>query len=192
MKQNLKKKTLIAKKLTTALLLLFFLFIASGCSKTITNITPSNKAFPSVKGDSLDGKLVNIPEDLKGAPAILLVGYTQKTQFDIDRWILGLKQIKSQAKILELPTIPGLLPGLAADFISNGMKRGIPREDWPSVVTVFSDGDKIMNVTGNENPNNARVFLLDNSGNIAWFYDRGYSADQIMNLEESFQKLSKN
>ena len=34
-------------------------------------------------------------------------------------------------------------PGMAADWIDSGMRRGIPSEDWGSVVTVYRDADAI-------------------------------------------------
>ena len=33
--------------------------------------------------------------------------------------------------------------------------------------------------TGNENPNNARVMLLDEEGKIIYFYDRGFAPSAL-------------
>ena len=60
-----------------------------GCSSTIENRDPSGEPFPSVEATSLAGETVEIPEDFAGAPVLLLVGYVQDTQFDIDRWLYG-------------------------------------------------------------------------------------------------------
>ena len=118
----------------TSTILLSSFFVA--CSSSIPRKEPASVRFPEVHAESLAGEKVSLPADLAGAPAILLVGYAQNAQFDIDRWILGLKQLGSKTKILELPTIKGMLPGMASTFINQGMKRGIPSEDWSSVVTV--------------------------------------------------------
>jgi hypothetical protein len=69
------------------------------------------------------------------------------------------------------------------------MRRGIPQEDWPAVVTVYSDADKIISMTGNESPRNARVILLDKDGTIRWFFDRGYSADRVLELSKKAATL---
>ena len=41
---------------------------------------------------------------------ILLIGYTQFSQFDLDRWILGLTQLNVNAEVVEVPTIPESSP----------------------------------------------------------------------------------
>lgn len=179
-------RTAFALKICATSVILFSLL---ACSSSIPRKTPGIQNFPDIKAESLSGDSVSLPDDLKGAPAIILVGYAQNAQFDIDRWILGLKQLGSSIKLLELPTIKGIMPGMVASLITNGMKRGIPNEDWSSVVTVFSDAEKLVDITGNENPNNARIFLLDSNGKIIWFYDRGYSADRVTELFEIAKKL---
>ena len=156
--------------------------MVTGCSSTVARKDPGSRPFPDVRGTSLDGADMRLPAALRGAPAVLLVGYVQESQFDIDRWILGLKQLESSVKILEVPTIAGSLPKMASSFIDSGMRRGIPKEDWAAVVTVYNDAPKIVELTGNEDPRNARVFLIDKEGQIRWFFDRGYSADRVLEL----------
>jgi cytochrome oxidase Cu insertion factor (SCO1/SenC/PrrC family) len=67
-------------------------------------------------------------------------------------------------------------------FIDNGMRKGIPKELWKGVVTVYEDGDMIQRFTGNINPNNARVMLLDAQGKILYFYDRGFSVAALKDV----------
>ena len=52
-----------------------------------------------------------LPQDLAGKPAVFLIGYKQKSQFDIDRWLIGLRQLRTPVRYFELPTIKGMLPG---------------------------------------------------------------------------------
>lgn len=170
------------KRLGTTLgLALLFL----GCASSTPNRDPVGERFPTVAGESLAGEDVRLPDAVAGAPAVLLVGYVQNAQFDIDRWLLGFAQAGAGVKVVEVPTIEGLMPGLFANAIDGGMRRGIPREDWPSVVTVYGDADEIVALTGNENPANARVLLLDADGKIVWFHDRGWSAGKLLDLLET-------
>jgi hypothetical protein len=140
------------------------------------------EAFPSVKGTGLDGAEWQLPEDLTGDPAILFVGYKQNTQFDIDRWLVGLAMTNVSARVLEVPTIKGLVPGLIAGKIDSGMRGGIPRDLWEAVVTVYGDAPEIVEFTGNEFPNNARVLLLDESGKVIYFHDEGFSPNELKEL----------
>lgn len=146
--------------------------------------------FPSVVGEALDKRTVRIPEDFAGTPTVLLIGYTQRAQFDIDRWILGLLQLKSPARIVEIPTIAGMAPTILQDVINNGMRSGIPEEDWGSVVTVFGDAEKIVNAIGNERPQSAHVVLLDSAGKIVTKMASGYSATNVGRLDEQVRGLT--
>jgi hypothetical protein len=165
---------------------------AKGCMspKTIANRNPIGERFPSVTGQSLEKEAVTLPDDLSGAPAVLLVGYVQKTQFDIDRWLMGLLQADVDVRIVELPTIPGLLPTFASKWIDDGMRAGIPREDWASVVTLYGGAAKpVAAVTGTEQAQRTRVLLLDSTGTIVWFDDEGYSARKAMEVAAVLSRL---
>ena len=174
----------------TVHLILFLVFLfGTACSSALPNRSTLGELFPGVQGESLEGTPTRLPDDLSGAPCILLVGYAQRSQFDIDRWILGLMQLESQVRIIEIPTIEGLLPGLFANQIDEGMRGGIPEEDWPSVVTVYSDARTIRQFTGTERESNARVLLLDPGGTVRWMTDRGYSASQVQALHAAALRL---
>lgn len=167
------------------LLLLLLAVALTACSEPIPNRDPTGQAFPAVAGESLAGEPVELPAALEGQPAIVLVGYLQEAQFDIDRWLMGLIQAGVAIPILELPTIPALVPTLASDWIDDGMRSGIPEEDWAVVVTLYgSAASPVAELTGTENGRLARVILLDADGRVAWFHDRGYSATRALELAE--------
>lgn len=141
-------------------------------------------AMLSASGQSLEGQPVNIPKDMSGQVTLLLLGYKQDSQFDIDRWLIGLDMTQTQVAAYEIPAIQGMFPRMFSTVIDNGMRKGIPKELWKGVVTMYEDGDKMQRFTGNKNPNNARVILLDSTGHIVYFYDRGFSV-QALNLVRS-------
>ena len=165
-------------------LLPFMLFLS--CSTAIENRNPLNETFPSVLGTNLEGAEVDLPKDIKGKHAILLIGYIQNAQFDIDRWILGFTDSKVSFDIYEIPTIPGMFPRMLSGYIDNGMRSGIPKELWEDVITVYGKGaKKITSFTGNERPLNARVIVLDPEGKVIFFHDRGYSIPHLKSLINS-------
>ncbi len=170
--------------------LLGALLLASCSAPSLPRRNPVGEQFPAVQAEFLTGDPIELPSELAGQPAILLVGFEMETQFDLDRWILGLVQLKSEARIIEVPTIPGLVPGLISNTIDQGMRDGIPSEDWLAVATVYGEGAKrIAELTGNESALNGRILLLDSSGRIAWFHDRGYSAGKLMQLHQAWSEL---
>ena len=138
---------------------------------------------PDVHGDDLEGNPRSFPDEIENEPAVVLVGYKQNAQFDIDRWMLGLDQMGVKAPVYELPTVVGMLPGMFASRIDNGMRSGIPKELWEAVITLYDDdAERLARFLGNERPNNARVLLVRPDGSIAFFHDRGYSIPHLRQL----------
>jgi hypothetical protein len=163
---------------------------AIGCATRHPNVDPTREPFPRVTGTALDDREVVLPDAFAGKPVVLLVGYEMESQFDIDRWLLGLMMSGTGVTFVELPTIPGLVPGAFANQIDAGMRKGIPREDWGGVITVYGDeAAKIAKFTGDSRDRNARVLLLDAAGRVAWFHDRGYSPRVLLELDAKAKEL---
>ena len=171
-------------------LLGFALLLLAACSSTVpTPQLGKDTRFPTVTGESLTKERVVLPDKYKGKLALVLIGYQQRTQFDIDRWILGVLQAEIPVELVEVPTIAGMMPQMVQGFINNGMRSGIPEADWGSVVTVYEDAPKIVEVLGNERPQSAHVVLLDTEGRIVWSSNIGYSASQVLELKKIVAEL---
>jgi len=166
----------------------FAAFAGAGCATRYPARTPLGESFPRVEAQSLAGESVQLPPP---QACVLLIGYVQKAQFDLDRWLLGLLQADLGLRIYEVPTIPGLLASSASGWIDDGMRSGIPPEDWKSVVTVYgSKAEPIAKLTGNEATRNGRVLLLDAEGRVQWMHDRGYSASKLLELAARARELA--
>ena len=162
-----------------------------GCQASYPRRDPTGEYFPPVEGTSLAGESISIPAVWAGEPVLLLVGFEQNTQFDLDRWALGLWQNGITLRVVEVPTIPGLVPSLISERIDDGMRSGIPEEDWASVVTVYEEAEAIALFTGNENPLPGRILLIDGAGRVVSFHDRGYSVGALVRISEAITKLKK-
>jgi hypothetical protein len=143
----------------------------------------TGQAFPIVTGQSLEENSVTIPSDFQGEMTLLLIGYVQNSQFDIDRWLIALDMTDTQVNVYEIPTIQGLFPEMFSTFIDNGMRAGIPKPLWKGVITVYGDGEKVQAFTGNENAANTRVVLLNKQGQILYFYDQGFSVAALNEMK---------
>lgn len=167
---------------------LIVLLTVTACSSMYVNQDPTGMQFPSIKGTSLDNKKYQIPEDLSDQKTLLLIGYKQKSQFDIDRWMIGIDMTIEDINLIELPTIQGFFPTLFQSRIDKGMRSGIPQELWPVVITVYEDGSRVQSFTGNEKPNNARVLLLNEQGKVIYFHDNGFSVKALNDLQSVLEK----
>ena len=114
-----------------------------------------------------------------GCKALLLFGFIHKSQFDIDRWLIGFDMTQTKVDVYKIPTLKGMFPEMFSTFIDDAMREGIPKEIWKGVVTVYGDCDDVQRFTGNQKPKNARGMLLDENGVILHFYDRGFSVDAL-------------
>ncbi len=164
--------------------------LLSACSTSYPNQSVKGQVFPSITGQTLEKNELNIPADLKQDAVLLLIGYKQNSQFDIDRWLIGLDMTNTLVDVYELPTIQGMFPRMFSTVINNGMRKGIPKELWKGVVTVYEDGEKVQQFTGNENGNNARVVLLNKDGVVMYFYDRGFSVQALNELRGVLDRQS--
>ncbi len=173
-----------------SVLVLVGAFLASsGCSSPIPRRDPTGEPFPPVVGESLEGQRVELPGAFTGEPVVLLVGYRQRTQFDLDRWLLGLAEAQVPVAVREVPTISGMVPWMISGTIDGGMRRGIPKEDWGAVVTVYGDANKIEEFTGTENSLPGRILLLDADGTVVFFHDRGYSVGALQRLRDALKGI---
>ncbi|MAT38956.1 MAG: hypothetical protein CL946_05060 [Ectothiorhodospiraceae bacterium] len=173
------------------LLLLPLLLLLASCGSTIPNRAPIGERFPRVEGKSLADEEYVLPDAFEGQRVILIVAYKQKTQFDVDRWGIGFFTADLDLPpVYEIPTIPGMIPALFKGSIDEGMRSGIPSQSWSDVITVYgSGGSTLAEWTGTENPNNARVILLDENGKVEWFYDEGYGLPPLESLLEKLGSI---
>jgi len=162
-----------------------FSLLLSACSTQYQNQSLLGKTLPDLQGESLAKEAVAIPHDFSDPMSLLLVGYQQKTQFDIDRWLIALDMTNTEIPTYELPAIQGFVPRLFETQINNGMRNGIPKALWKGVITLYEDGETLQAFTGNEKANNARVLLINRKGKILYFYDQGFSVSALNALRDA-------
>lgn len=162
-----------------------------GCASSFPNRNPVGETFPPVTGQSLAGAEQQLPDAFRGRPVVLLLGFVQDAQFDIDRWLIGLDMTATAVDVYEIPTIQGMLPRMFRTRIDDGMRAGIPQGLWKAVITVYDDGAAVQAFTGNANPNNARALLLDDAGDVVFFHDEGFSVAALNALRQRLQGLRR-
>lgn len=174
----------ISSKFAQYLCLITIIITLTGCASVVKNRNVQGETFPTVQGSALDGKAWQVPKDLSGK-TVLLIGFVQDSQFDIDRWLIGLDMKKAKVPFIEIPTIRGMFPRMFRKTIDKGMRRGIPEDMWAGVVTVYNDAHLIVDFLGNENPNNARVLVVDQTGRVYFSYNDGFSVNALNKLLEA-------
>ena len=137
---------------------------------------------PSVVGQSLDGASVRLPEDLAGAPAVLLVAYRRQTQRDVDLWRGLIEREAPEVRWLEVPTIASPVWRPLAGWIDGGMRGGVPRDLWGNVVTLYRDARALREFLGDRGGYTTHVVVLDAAGTVVWLDAEGFTEEGAAGL----------
>jgi hypothetical protein len=147
------------------------------------------RRFPEACGTTLAGKRLCLPDDVAGAPAVLLVAYQRVTQEDIDAWMAFLHREAPHLAVYEVPTIPAPAYRLWSGWIDAGMRKGVPQELWSNVLTLYAEGAPVRDFLGNADKYSADVVLLDAGGVVRWFDDSGFDRDKGGDLLHTLRAL---
>jgi hypothetical protein len=148
------------------------------------------RRFPSVAGRALSGEVVHFPEDLAGAPALLLCAYRRGTQDDVDRWAAFAARRLPDLRVYELPIISSRMWRPLQGWIDGGMRGGVPPRLWASVVTLYEDGGRARAFIGDGGGQRTQVLLLDESGCVAFADAGGFREDAAERLAEAAAALA--
>ncbi len=132
----------------------------------------TGRCFPSLTGTALSGEAVRFPEDVLGAPALLLCAYRRGSQVNVDRWTGLAAQRLPGLPFYELPIIRGRVWRPFQDWIDGGMRGGVPRRQWSRVATIYDDADQAKDFIGDGGGPRAQVLLLD-AAEVFVFHDCG-------------------
>jgi hypothetical protein len=140
------------------------------------------RRFPAVAGRALSGEVVRFPDDLAGAPALLLCAYRRGTQADVDRWAAFAARELSGLAAYELPIISSRVWRPLQGWIDGGMRGGVPPAQWARVVTVYEDGTRARAFVGDGGGWRTQVVLLDAAGVVAFHDAAGFTEEGAARL----------
>jgi hypothetical protein len=147
------------------------------------------RRFPSVAGRALSGAVVRFPEDLAGAPALLLCAYRRGTQDDVDQWAAFAARRLPDLSVYELPIISSRVWRPLQGWIDGGMRGGVPPGLWANVVTLYEDGGRARAFIGDGGGLRTQVVLLDGDGLVAFTDAGGFREDAAERLAEAAAAL---
>ncbi len=147
--------------------------------------------FPSVEGRSLDGRTLQLPEDLEGELNLLAVAFHRWHQKDVDSWGEQFRSLESGNTALaayEIPTISGRWKP-ARRFIDGGMSAAIPDPRTRArTVTVYGDTSRLTDALDLPDREQIAVVLCGRDGRVLWLGRGPHSADSAADLEAALRK----
>ena len=143
------------------------------------------ETLPTLRGEFLTGRSAVLPEVASGRVALLLLGFTYDSRFEVEQWAKKFRaEFGKNPKVtfFEVPMIGGMAV-MGKWFIDSGMRRGTPKADQENVITVYGGTDIWKQRVGFQDPKAAYLVLIDPTGKVLWKYSGAFD-------EATYEKLS--
>jgi len=163
----------------------------TACAATpVAEITVGDQ-LPPLKGESLSGRAAGLPQAASGRVALLLLGFTYDSRFQVEAWAKKFRQdfgTQPGVTFFEIPMIGGMAR-LGKWFIDGGMRRGTPKADHENVMTVYGGTDGWKQRVGFRDPRAAYLILLDPNGKVVWRYAGSLDEERYKVLSSEVSRL---
>lgn len=150
--------------------------------------------FPVIKGESLAGKEIKIPDDIEGKPAVLILAFERKTQEKIDGWtkaVIGRYGDNDSVDYFEIPMIGGWFAKAMSGIIDAGMRGGVPKNLHDNVVTYYGDLDNYFEELNIKDESDCYLFLIDKNGIVRYRTNGEADEQKIEQLFLNIDHLKK-
>jgi hypothetical protein len=119
--------------------------------------------------ESLSGKTVRLPDALEGRPAVLVVGFSQRSQGQTAAWSRQLAKDYGSEPELRRFSIAVLddVPSFVRGFVVAGIRRAVPAEEHATSLVLARDARPWRTLTALSSPYEAYVILVDRGEVVA-------------------------
>jgi len=158
----------------------------------------TGKMFPNIKGETLEGKEVNVPNDTKGKYTLIGMAYSQKSEDELKTWFQPAYSTfidKSKPSLFEerydvnLYFIP-MFTGINKAAIGTAKKKaleGIDSKLQQNIIFYKGELEKYKNELGLNRKDTPYFFVLDKEGKIIYATEGSYSEDKMSAIEEKIE-----
>jgi hypothetical protein len=129
---------------------------------------------PLLTGDLLTGERAEFPGAASGKVALLVLGFTYDSRFEVEAWSLRFREAfvkEPRVTFFEVPMLGGMAR-LGRWFIDSGMRRGTPKELHGNVLTVYGGVGDWKKRAGfdDRREDAAYLVLLGPDGIVRWLH----------------------
>jgi hypothetical protein len=154
-----------------------------------TALAGSPDRIPNVDGKSLNGEQVQLPQDLRGSNAILIVGFTRKSGEQSKQWGLEVNKITAcdgqPVQWYELPVLSDV-PRLVRPLVLRAMRSGLTPELRSHFVPIYANSEAWKKSVNFSLPDDAYIALVDKSGHVEHLWHGAYDKSRGSELEHLF------
>lgn len=139
----------------------------AGLRRTLT--ATSSEVLRPLRARSLDGRDLELPDDLDQPFNLLVVAFRREQQAVVDGWLpwlTGLEEKRSDVAVYEVPVLPASYAPLRW-MIDGGMNRGIPDPAARArTLTSYTDVDEVVANLGLSGPDTIAILVVGPTGRI--------------------------
>lgn len=173
------------------LILLFLLALLSACATTYPAQDPVGQTLPRVQGQTLEGRRITLPDDLRGRPTLLLILYDKKAQDDINYWAPVVVANMPRAHVFEVAAFTRFHHRLARRRLIRQARGRVPDILKGKLITLWMHSRPLARFTGSADITDtacARVLLLDEQGQVVHFCDTGFNHQSMRDLLDAYRQ----
>jgi hypothetical protein len=166
------------------------LFLAASAATLVAGMQVG-EPLPALEGEFLSGRTAALPQAASGRVALLLLGFTYESRFAVEAWAGRFRRDfggDPRVTFYEIPMIGGIAR-LGKWFIDGGMRRGTPKEDYESVITVYGGTDAWKRRVGFGDPNAAYLILVGQDGKVVRQVSGGLGEEPYQALRSEVSRL---
>ena len=137
-------------------------------------------------GDTTDGKHVTYPDDVRGKPLVLVVGFTQSSGKATEKWTEALQtDIGSRAAIVGVAVLDAV-PGFARGFVQHAIDKqvGPPKPGDAGFITTFNGGP-LRKIAPDGDKDVPVIYIFRSDGTLATAKREPYATDTATEIEKA-------
>lgn len=142
--------------------------------------------FPALNAQTLSGKKIAVPRDLKGI-SVLVVGFTKQSRTKTSDWGVKLRadsQVSGAASIYEVVALENV-PGFVRSTVIKQLKTGIPKARHDRLLVVTESVLKWKDVLRAADEDDAYVAVVGPNGELIWTARGSVTVGGLHQLKEA-------
>ena len=125
---------------------------------------------PLTHGQALDKSVATFPQSGSRKSLLLLISFSHKGEKQCDGWNQRIKPVylnNPDVDYYELADFQGV-PSFVMHMVLHGMRRQIPKDEWPHFVPLYSSEAEWKKLVGYSAPEDAYLIVVNARGLVLW------------------------
>ena len=137
---------------------------------TLAQAAPAGSAAPKIRGETVNGKSIELPDAAAGKVTLLILGFSKKAGQETGAWREHvLKDFAGDARFATYSVaVLEDAPAFVRPMIRSGIRSGTPEALRDHMVTTASGEAEWMKVLGASDKDVPYLVLLDPAGHFEW------------------------